>query len=243
MKAAAAEAALAELQSSTVTSPIRSSHPPLRHDVRRNSRAPSESSSTASSMNEVLERLVSYNLRSNMPKVEIEPFDGDYTKFRAFLKSFDAAVGSRTDEEEEKLLYLIQYCRGVPKDLVKSCVHMPENGYKQARKLLEKRYGRNSEMVNKYVEKILDWPAMKATDYDKLDQFAILLLSAGNALTAIKPGFREIEHTKTISQIIAKLPFSWQERWRRVVDRCVREDDEDSVGYEKLVDFVQTRCV
>ena len=119
---------------------------------------------------------------------------------------------------------------------------MPDGGYQRARVLLDKRYGRNTEMMNSYVETILNYPVTKAGDVDSLDKFSLLLANASNAMLALKPGRREIESAKTIRQIFAKFPFSTQERFRRLVDRT--EDDGDSeVSFQTLVEFLQTRFV
>ena len=211
----------------------RSRESSARRSRREANDGASSISSSRSSIEEVLERLVTYNLRSNMPKVEVEPFDGDYTKYRAFVKTFDATVSSRASDDEEKLLYLIQYTRGVPNDVVKACVHMPSGGYAHARKLLDKCYGRNTEKMNSYVEQILSYPTIKAGDIDGLDRFSLLLTNAGNVMLAVKPGAREMENTKTIRQIVAKLPFNLQERFRRLVDRS----HDEEVSFQTLVDF------
>ena len=74
-----------------------------------------------------------------MPKVEVESFNGDFTKYRAFTKTFDTTVDSRAEDANERLLYVMQFTTGIPHEVVRSCIHMPTGRYKQARKLLDKR--------------------------------------------------------------------------------------------------------
>ena len=89
-------------------------------------------------------------------------------------------------------------------------------------------------MMNSYVELILSYPTIKAGDIDGLDRFSLLLTNAGNVMLAVKPGAREMENTKTIRQIVAKLPFNLQERFRRLVDRS----HDEEVSFQTLVDFL-----
>ena len=88
--------------------PSSKNSPPHRDDDDR-STASSRKSTTHSSTEKVLERLISLNLRSNVPQVVVEPFSGDFTKYRAFVKTFDATVAARAENDEERLLYLMQY--------------------------------------------------------------------------------------------------------------------------------------
>ena len=171
-----------------------------------------------------------------MPKVEVESFNGDFTKYRAFTKTFDATVASRAEDDNERLLYLMQFTTDIPHEVVRSCIHMPTGGYQQARKLLDKRYGRNTEMLNSYVDKILSFPVIKSGDINSLDKFSPLLTNPSNAIQAVKPGHRGIEDAKTIRQMVSKLPFSLQERFRRLVYRT--EDGDDEVDFQTLVDFI-----
>ena len=114
---------------------------------------------------------------------------------------------------------------------------MPDGGYQLAWVLLDKRYGRNTDMMNLYYDTILNYPVIKAGDVDSLDKFSLILANASNAMLILKSVRREIESAKTIRQIVAKLLFSIQERFCRLVDRT--EDDGDSVvSFQTLVDFL-----
>ena len=215
-----------------VATPPLAPKPPLGHSPSGSQASPG--------MEGALERLISVNLRSNMPKIQIEPFDGDHTKYNTFIKRFQMCVGTRTEDDEEKLIYLEQLCKGQAKDIVRSCLDMNTGGYERARKLLQRRYGRQVDVIAGYVEKILSWPNMRPQDNEKLEQFSVLLITANNALKGVKTAHKELEHTKTIREMVEKLPYSWQERWRRVVDRAMREDEtEQTINFERLVNFVE----
>lgn len=68
-----------------------------------------------------------------LPQKDVPLFHGDPLEFRSFVRAFENAIVSRADSSADKLYFLEQYTRGEPRDLVKSCQHMPaERGYKEA---------------------------------------------------------------------------------------------------------------
>ena len=104
----------------------------------------------------ILDMLVTYNMKSLIPKATLQPFSGDYTNYCTFIRAFDLIISSKLVSEEEKLLYLEQF---TTREIVRSCLERPyDRGYSKARKLLEKRYGSPIHMNNAYVKKILAWP-------------------------------------------------------------------------------------
>ncbi len=61
---------------------------------------------------------------------EIPVFSGDPLQFNTFMKAFEHCVEAKTIEKGDCLYYLEQFTSGQPRDLVRSCLHMPsERGY------------------------------------------------------------------------------------------------------------------
>ena len=60
----------------------------------------------------LMDTLISYNLKSLMPKAEVQKFSGDITQYRSFIRSFESIISSKLVDEEEKLYYLEQYTSG-----------------------------------------------------------------------------------------------------------------------------------
>ena len=48
---------------------------------------------------------------SELPKAELELFDGNPFMYRKFVKLFQMAVADQLVDEEQRLIYLLQYCR------------------------------------------------------------------------------------------------------------------------------------
>ena len=189
--------------------------------------------------NNLMGTLVSYNLRSLMPKIEIAKFGGEATEYKSFIKSFDSLIGNNLPNDEEKLYYLEQYTFGKPREIIKGCLHMDAgDGYKEARHLLDKRYGNPEKIASAYVSKILEWHAIAQDDVEGLDEFALALRTCRNAISTVPYEAREMEHPKTLLKIVEKLPYHIQDRWRRRAD-SIYEDEGRLVVFEDLVNLVE----
>ena len=82
------------------------------------------------------------------PKVELMHFDGDPLKYWPFMRSFENAVDTKTEDCSRKTTYnqrtLYHYCSpGVREVMQCSLVKPPKQGYAFAITLLQERYGNN----------------------------------------------------------------------------------------------------
>lgn len=127
---------------------------------------------------DITELLVKDQWLSCLPQRDIPLFHGDPLEFRSFIKAFDHAIDSRTDNDADKLYFLEQYTRGEPRDLVKSCQHMPASrGYDQALRLLNEHYGK---IASALMEKAFKWPKIKSEDGKAFSAVSLFLLSCHN---------------------------------------------------------------
>ena len=69
----------------------------------------------------------------NMPKQEIKVFDGDPADYWPFIQNFDVNVGSKITDDNSKLTYLLQFCKGKAKQSIDNCVLLGPAGYYKAR--------------------------------------------------------------------------------------------------------------
>ena len=70
----------------------------------------------------------------SMPRVEIETFDGEPTRYHSFMSLFDECVDKVTDDSQTKLTRLFQFTSGDAKDAIRSCVIVGgQRGYTEAR--------------------------------------------------------------------------------------------------------------
>ena len=118
-----------------------------------------------------------------LPEPEVRKFKGDPMEFKTFLMAFDARIQSRVINSADRLYYLDQHLVGEPKELVSGCLHIePDEGYKEAQRLLQKEYGDPYKVSTGYVKKLPDWPVLKYGDGPALTSFYILLSKCNCAM-------------------------------------------------------------
>ena len=170
------------------------------------------------------------------PEVDIDVFTGDPTEYLYFLAVFEEVVEKKIDDARGRLTRLIKYTDGEPKEMIKHCIHQPANiGYKNARSLLEQKYGNPHSIIAAYRKEIKAWPQLKPADgaaFQKLHNFLIKCESAtyGQTWNALD--------TPEMCLVLSKLPGHTRERWNRSVmsiwRRYSREPD-----FADLIRFVE----
>ncbi|XP_043206561.1 uncharacterized protein LOC122381675 [Amphibalanus amphitrite] len=194
--------------------------------------------SKSRSQQDATQILLSQLQRTGLPTPDIPVFTGDITKYRSFLRAFESRIGSKTDNDAEKLLYLEQYCSGKPREIIRGCLYMSdEAGYLEARRLLERRYGDPESISSAFVDMLVDWPQVKPGDVDALDRFSLTLTSCLNVMQEIPPGERETDHPRTMRRVVEKLPVHLQDAWRRRAHQ-IKETEGRKVVFNDIVSFV-----
>jgi hypothetical protein len=101
-----------------------------------------------------------------MPKVELQAFDGNSLQYWSFIRLFESSVNSDTDAIG-KLTRLIQYTSGKAKRAIQGCTIMePTQGYEKAMKILKDRFGSDQAISEAWIAKVSDGPAIKMTNYE-----------------------------------------------------------------------------
>lgn len=91
-----------------------------------------------------------------LPEKAIPKFKEDPFEYRTIMMSFDARIQTRATTSADLLYYLDQHLKGEPKDLIEGCLHMdPEEGYSEARRLLQGEYRDPCKISTAYVNKSL----------------------------------------------------------------------------------------
>ena len=153
-----------------------------------------------------------------LPKPELSPFNGNPLQFWSFMRSFENNIEKNTQDECERLTFLLQYCTGAAKNAIKSCVTMdPAIGYKTARKLLKDRFGHPFKIATAHVNQVTRGPAVKPNDQRGLQTFADQLKDCQNVLESI--GYLdEVNSADNLRNIIDRLPFHLKAKWLEVAD-------------------------
>nr|XP_055033829.1 uncharacterized protein LOC129422128 [Misgurnus anguillicaudatus] len=185
--------------------------------------------------------LVKNQQMSCLPQRDVPLFHGDPLEFRSFMKAFKHAVDSKADSSADKLYFLEQYTRGEPRDLVKSCQHMPDDrGYTEAMKLLHEKFGNELQIATALMQKTLKWPEIKSEDGKSLSAFSLFLITCRNVMEDIEY-MDELDNPTNMRIIISKLPYKLRERWRAYAYEY-EEHNRRRAKFIQLVEFVDRQA-
>ena len=176
--------------------------------------------------------------RNRLPEIVIPKFSGDPLDYDSFIRTFDARITSRTNDDSERMHYLDQYTSGIPKQVVRSCMHIPAGlGYVEARRQLDERFGDRFLLAQTYLKRLETWPTIRKDDVKGLDEFTIFLVGCRNAMS-VSDGIRELDYPTSLRLIVSKLPGFLQERWARTAD-SILHDSRGVLTFGKLVTFLE----
>ena len=114
-------------------------------------------------------------------------------------------------------------------------------GYKEAKLLLERRYGNSAVISTAYVNKILDWEQVKRDNVEGLNEFAIMLRSCKNTISQVPYGVAELHNSKTMRPILRKLPYYMQDGWRRKINELKEKKGKDA-DFNDLVKYIKSEA-
>ena len=182
-----------------------------------------------------------HTLALTLPQLEVPTFAGDPIEYCRFIRAFESMIVAKTTSYSARMYYLVQYTAGDVQELMRSCLAMDsEEGYREARKLLAKRYGQPYKIASAYVERVTNGPAIKEEDGAALQSFSALLTTCKNTLNEI--GYlSKIENPDSLKKVVARLPFSLRQKWREVADE-ITEAKAREVTIADIADFVEKKA-
>ena len=117
------------------------------------------------------------------PMSAISQFDGYLLEYMVFIRQFQARVISNTEENSERLNFLLQYTTGEANKIVRSYSYLDSSiGYPSALRELEQRYGNPQVVCRAFITMALQWPSIKPNDSKGLDEYALFFLSVKTQL-------------------------------------------------------------
>ena len=189
---------------------------------------------------EAVRLVVSGLEKIEMPKREFITFDGDPKRYPQFIKSFEINVERRVKEDDEKLSYLIQYCKGAAKDAIENCVMLPpEKGYQEAKEILRKNFGQKHTIVRAFIDKVVKGPQIRTWESAKLSQLARDMKSC--ALNSEHMRYKaDINSMDTLKKTVVRLPSHLQAKWAEEANKLIEAGIEPEFSH--LTDFVEKRA-
>ena len=150
---------------------------------------------------------------SQLPKSEIISFSGSAKDYKRFITNFEVNIGAMYLTEKRKLSYLIQYCTGEARTLIEDCVMMdPDEGFAEAKRLLQKEYGKPYEIARSFIDSLTRGPAIANNDYDGIIGLAREMRKCQTTLSQIQYE-SDLNSTPTMYAIMHRLPDFMQQKW------------------------------
>ena len=143
-----------------------------------------------------------------LPQPEVPKFKGNPMDFITFLMAFDSRIQLKVISSTDRLYFLDQSLVGKARELVSGCLHMePDEGYMEARRLLEKEYGDPYKVSSAYMGKLTSCPALKYDDGPALKSLSIFLRACNSAMKTISY-LAVLNQPPNMQSVVQKLPFS-----------------------------------
>ena len=146
----------------------------------------------------------------------------------------------RVKEDDKKLAYLIQYCKGAAKDAIENCLMLPpEEGYKEGKVILRKNFGQKHTIVRAFIDKVVKGPQIRAWESEKLSQLARDMKSC--ALNSDHMHYKaDINSMDTLKRIVMRLPPHLQAKRAEESNKLIEAEKEPEFSH--LASFVEKRA-
>lgn len=147
----------------------------------------------------------------SLPKVEIQPFDGNPLEYHAFVNAFKTNVDSQCVSADAKIARLLYYTRGVANEAIKGFqIKGGEDNYRLALERLEDAFGSDQLVTQCMIEKLTSKKAISGPK--EMRCFGYELSNALLVLGDLKT-LHEIDAQIILKKIIARVPGWVQGRW------------------------------
>ncbi|XP_068716993.1 uncharacterized protein [Montipora capricornis] len=153
------------------------------------------------------------SLTLTLPHAEVQTFDGDQVNYCNFIRSFENLIQAKTKSSSTKLYYLVQYTSGDVQELMRSCLSMqPDEGYREARRLLKERYGQSYKIASAYLQEHPKRGGLPQQDRE----------------------------SRQHAESYRKAPFPLRQRWRDVAD--ITNNKHREITFEDIASFVESKA-
>ena len=170
----------------------------------------------------------------NLPKVELQTFDGNPVRYHSFIKSFDAYVDKVCQDPDLKLTRLLQYVTGTALEAIRSCQLIGGlKGYDRARGILKSRFGSSHLVTEKIVKGLRSGKAVRSPE--DIQQLAVDVENASLILEQLGK-MHEVNAQSVVIEIVHLLPGYAQLKWKKFALNY--KDDKDAYpAFSDLVTF------
>lgn len=165
--------------------------------------------------NDLAEAITTAFNMNRLPPPEPKVFDGNPLHYPDWIFSFDNLIGNKAVSDHDRLHYLRRYLSGKALEAVEGYLLLRSgDAYKQARSLLDRRFGSPFAVAESFRTKIEQWPAIRPKDQESLRKFSDFLQQAKTAQRTIKQ-LVILDDNRENKKIISKLPEHITRKWVR----------------------------
>ena len=172
----------------------------------------------------------------NLPKVEIQPFDGNPLEFHAFMNAFKTNVDCQCAGADAKIARLLFYTRGVAREAVRGFqIKGGEDNYQLALDRLRDTFGSEQMVTQSTIDKLTSKKAVSSPKEMRL--FSYELSNALIVLSDLKT-LHEIDAQIVLKRIIARVPDWVRSKWEKRQLKAKRST-KSYLRFKDLVEFVE----
>ena len=176
--------------------------------------------------------------RVKLPKLTIQPFDGDVTKWTPFWDSYDSAIHQNSSlTGSDKINYLRSLLKGTAREAVAGLTLTVAN-YDEAIGILKKRFGNRQQIISQHMDILMNVESVTLRSNVKgLCQLYDVVESNVRSLTALGVGADSYGNLLA-SVLMKKLPSEL----RLIIGRKIGDDDWNlDVILKELVQEIEAR--
>lgn len=171
----------------------------------------------------------------NLPRVEIEPFDGNPLRYHSFMNAFRVNVDAVCKDANAKLVRLMQYTRGIAHEAIRGTqIKGGEANYQKALDILKSNFGSKHVVTQEIIRSMTSRKSVKTPE--EVRALAFELRNSLIVLTDLD-ALNEVNVQVILKDIIQRLPSFAQMNWDKKQLKCKREQKRYLL-FTELVDFV-----
>ena len=111
---------------------------------------------------ELSSMIISQQKFTHFPVKEPPIFSGDPFEYPAFITAFDFIISANVSLDRDRLFFLDKYTKDKANEVVKGYLAMSsDSAYKEARKLLDHRFGNPVNVAEAYKSSLRKWPQIR----------------------------------------------------------------------------------
>ena len=155
------------------------------------------------------------NARSSsakLPKLKITPFKGTPADWVRFENMFAMQIHNKPKSDEEKFGYLLEMVSPKVRERI-SNLRLSTVGYTVAWERLEKEFGQTKLVVTTHIDKIINLPVIKGTNYDRVKEFYENTLMWGQNAHPLE-GEEDEDETSALNKRLKETTNHAWKRWR-----------------------------